>query len=253
MAVSVNQVATPAEIVAIDTAQAPGVALLRGDQSSLPPAALLARDHARVAARRPAHQRQAADGPVHRHAQPRPARLGDRGVHGHRCDRRRLPALIRADHRRRPPAHAHRLARRGQRRLPAPAQPGHPLLHAARETAEDPGHADRGRGDAQHLARGRQLTRARLAAQRRPDLGPSGNPQATGWQRAPGGATLSFTAGYGQWAANPDANPVITEPLSGQVTLSAPAAGRRPPSPRSRPGRSTARTTPTWARSCRPR
>ena len=40
----------------------------------------------------------------------------------------------------------------------------------------------------------------------------------------PGGAALSFTAGYGQWAANPDANPVITEPLSGQVTLSAPAA-----------------------------
>jgi hypothetical protein len=40
MAVSVNQ-ATPAPVVAIDAAQAPKVALLRSDQSSLPPAALL--------------------------------------------------------------------------------------------------------------------------------------------------------------------------------------------------------------------
>ena len=41
MAVSVNQVATPSQVVAIDAAQAPKVALLRADQSSLPPAALL--------------------------------------------------------------------------------------------------------------------------------------------------------------------------------------------------------------------
>ena len=41
MAVSVNQEATPAPVVAIDAAQAPKVALLRADQSSLPPAALL--------------------------------------------------------------------------------------------------------------------------------------------------------------------------------------------------------------------
>ena len=54
--------------------------------------------------------------------------------------------------------------------------------------------------------------------------GPSGNPQATGWQSAPGGATLTFTPGYGLWAANPDAVPVITEPVAGQVSLSAPVA-----------------------------
>ncbi len=42
MAVSVVQEATPAPVVAIDAAQAPKVALLRADQSSLPPAALLA-------------------------------------------------------------------------------------------------------------------------------------------------------------------------------------------------------------------
>ncbi len=41
MAVSVVQEATPAPVVAIDAAQAPEVALLRADQSSLPPAALL--------------------------------------------------------------------------------------------------------------------------------------------------------------------------------------------------------------------
>ena len=41
MAVSVDQEATPAEVVAIDAVQAPRVALLRADQSNLSPAALL--------------------------------------------------------------------------------------------------------------------------------------------------------------------------------------------------------------------
>jgi hypothetical protein len=55
-------------------------------------------------------------------------------------------------------------------------------------------------------------------------FGPSADPQADGWRRTPGGATLTFTAGYGQWSANPTAQPVITEPVAGQVTLSAPGA-----------------------------
>jgi hypothetical protein len=50
--------------------------------------------------------------------------------------------------------------------------------------------------------------------------GPSARPQVTGWQRAPGGATLTFTPGYGQWAAT-FGSPVITEPVAGQVSLSA--------------------------------
>jgi hypothetical protein len=55
--------------------------------------------------------------------------------------------------------------------------------------------------------------------------GPSGGPQVAGWRRATGGATLTFTPGFGQWSQAPGASPVITEPVAGQVTLSAPATG----------------------------
>ena len=54
--------------------------------------------------------------------------------------------------------------------------------------------------------------------------GPSGAPAVTGWQRAPGGATLTFTPGYGQWAAY-RGPPVITEPVAGQVALAAAGTG----------------------------
>jgi hypothetical protein len=53
--------------------------------------------------------------------------------------------------------------------------------------------------------------------------GPSAGPQVTGWQRAPGGATLTFTPGYGRWSDAPGASPVLTEPVIGQVSLSAPS------------------------------
>jgi FtsX-like permease family len=52
--------------------------------------------------------------------------------------------------------------------------------------------------------------------------GPSAGPRVTGWQRTPGGATLTFTPGYGQWSQAPGASPVQTEPLAGQVSLSTP-------------------------------
>jgi FtsX-like permease family len=52
--------------------------------------------------------------------------------------------------------------------------------------------------------------------------GPSAEPKVTGWQRAPGGATLTFTPGYGRWSQAPGASPVITEPVAGQVSLSVP-------------------------------
>jgi FtsX-like permease family len=52
--------------------------------------------------------------------------------------------------------------------------------------------------------------------------GPSAHPRvAGGWQRAPGGAALTFLPGYGQWSPAPGSQPVITEPLAGQVLLSA--------------------------------
>ncbi|MGH3207879.1 MAG: FtsX-like permease family protein, partial [Trebonia sp.] len=52
--------------------------------------------------------------------------------------------------------------------------------------------------------------------------GPSAAPRVTGWQRAPGGATLTFTPGYGRWSQAPGASPVLTEPVAGQVSLSGP-------------------------------
>ena len=51
--------------------------------------------------------------------------------------------------------------------------------------------------------------------------GPSAEPKVTGWQRAPDGATLAFTPGYGQWSPAPGASPVVTEAVAGQVSLSA--------------------------------
>ena len=225
MAVSVNQVATPSEMVAIDTAQAPKVALLRADQSSLPPAALLRSITPGSPRRRPAHQRQAARGSVHRHAQPRSPRLGDRAVHRHRRDRRRLPARIAgcltADGR------PHVLtASLGGTNAAYPLRlsqvtlfytlPAKPLKTPVTLTVAG-ATPSTWIGNASSPELDSQLNGGQI-------YGPSGNPQATGWTSAPGGATLTFTPGYGQWAANPDAVPVITEPLAGQVTLSAPAA-----------------------------
>ena len=55
--------------------------------------------------------------------------------------------------------------------------------------------------------------------------GPSAGPKVTGWQRAPGGAALTFTPGYGQWSPAPGASQVLTEPVAGQISLSALGAG----------------------------
>jgi hypothetical protein len=53
--------------------------------------------------------------------------------------------------------------------------------------------------------------------------GRSAHPRVTGWQPAPGGATLTFTPGYGLWA-DTFAPPVVTEPIAGQVSLTAATA-----------------------------
>jgi hypothetical protein len=50
--------------------------------------------------------------------------------------------------------------------------------------------------------------------------GPSAGPRVTGWQRAPGGAALTFSPGYGRWSQAPGTSPVVTDPLPGQVTFS---------------------------------
>ena len=52
--------------------------------------------------------------------------------------------------------------------------------------------------------------------------GRSAAPKVTGWQRGPGGATLTFTPGFGRWSPAPGASPVVTDPVAGQISLSAP-------------------------------
>lgn len=52
--------------------------------------------------------------------------------------------------------------------------------------------------------------------------GPSAEPKVGGWQKSPGGATLTFTPGYGLWSTVPGGSPLIAERLTGQVSLSVP-------------------------------
>jgi hypothetical protein len=50
-----------------------------------------------------------------------------------------------------------------------------------------------------------------------------GPPRVTSWQRAPRGVTLTFAPGYGQWSSAPGASSVLTDPVAGQVSFSAPS------------------------------
>jgi hypothetical protein len=52
--------------------------------------------------------------------------------------------------------------------------------------------------------------------------GPSAEPKVAGWQRSSGGATLTFTPGYGLLSPAPGASPLIAERLAGQVSLFVP-------------------------------
>jgi FtsX-like permease family protein len=224
MAVSVNPVATPAEVVAIDAAQAPKVALLRADQSSLPPTALL------------------------RSITPT-SPPGGQLISGRPTAVQFTVTLSRAP-----------LDSVTAEFTVTDATGAAYQLSSGLFTADGRPHvltASLGGTDAAYPLRLTQVTLFYTLPAKRvttpvtltvagatpstwtavassPELddqlndgqiyGPSGNPQATGWQSTPGGATLTFTPGYGLWAANPFGHPVITEPLAGQVTLSAPVA-----------------------------
>ena len=224
MAVSVNQVATPSEIVAVDAAHAPGVALLRGDQSSLPPAALL---HAIT----PASNAGGMLLPGTPHTVQFTITLSRAPLDSVTAQFTVTDAtgaafqlasgLIYAD------GHPHTLtASLGGTDAAYPLRlsqvilfytlPAKPLKAPVTLTVAG-ATPDTWIADASSPELDSQLNGGEI-------YGPSGNPQATGWQSAPGGATLSFTPGYGLWAANPDAVPVVTEPLAGQISLSAPVA-----------------------------
>ncbi len=224
MAVSVSQVATPSEIVAIDTAKAPNVALLRADQSSLPPDALLGS----ITPRSPPGGQLVSGRPssvqftVTLSRAPLDSVTAEFTITDATGAAFQLSSgLFTADGR------PHVLtASLGGTNAAYPLRlsqvtlfytlPAKPLKTPVTLTVAGATPSS-WIGDASSPELDSQLNGGQV-------FGPSGNPQASGWTSVPGGAALSFTAGYGQWAANPDANPVITEPLSGQVTLSAPAA-----------------------------
>ncbi len=221
MAVSVNQV-TPAPVVAIDAAQAPKVALLRADQSSLPPAALL-------------RSITPSSPPGGQLISGRP-----RSVQFTVALSRAPLGLVKAQFTVTDATGAAFQLSSGL--FPADGRP-HVLT------------ASLGGAQAAYPLRLSQVTLSYTLPAKRlsapvtltvagatpstwtavassPELvselstdnvyGPSGEPKVTGWQRAPGGATLTFTPGYGQWSPAPGSPTVVTGPVAGQVALSAP-------------------------------
>jgi hypothetical protein len=224
MAVSVIRAATPALMVAIDAAKAPRVALLRGDQSSLPPAALLR-----------SITPSSPSGGLLISGRPRSvqftvtlsrAPLGLVSAQFTVTDAtgaafQLWSALFPADGR---PhvltaslggTHAAYPLRLSQVML-SYTLPAKPLKAPVSLTVAG--------------ATPSTWTAAASSPQLVSELstsnmyGPSAGPRVTGWQRTPGGAALTFTPGYGQWSQAPGASPVVTEPLAGQLSLSAPNA-----------------------------
>ena len=225
MAVSVNQLATPAPVVAIDAAQAPGVALLRADQSSLPPAGLLR-----------SITPSSPPGGVLISGQPRSVQftvtLGRAPIGPVNAQFTVTDATGAA-------------FQLGSQLFPADGRQ-HVLTASLGGT-----------GAAYPLRLTQVILNYTLPAKRltapvtltvagatpstwtavasSPQLvselstgnmyGPSAAPRVAGWQRGPGGATLSFTPGYGLWSPAPGASPVLTEQVAGQVTLSAAGPG----------------------------
>ena len=72
-----------------------------------------------------------------------------------------------------------------------------------------------------YVDRSRELARARLGTLDRRSVRPIGRPAVTGWQRATRGATLTFTPGTDN-GRKLRARHRSTEPVAGQVSLSAP-------------------------------
>jgi hypothetical protein len=224
MAVSVNQ-ATPAPVVAIDAAQAPKVALLRADQSSLPPAALL------------------------RSITP-PSPSGGLVITGRPRSVQFTVTLSRAP-----------LDSVSAQFTVTDATGAAFQFSSALFSADGRPHvltASLGGTDAAYPLRLSQVilfytlpakrlktpvtltvagatpstwTAVASSPERVSELstdnmyGPSAGPQVTGWQRTPGGATLTFTPGYGVWSPAPGSPAVITEPVAGQISLSAVSTG----------------------------
>ncbi|HEY1667903.1 MAG TPA: FtsX-like permease family protein [Trebonia sp.] len=224
MAVSVNE-ATPAPVVAIDAAKAPEVALLRADQSSLPPAALL------------------------RSITPS-APPGGQLISGRPLSAEFTVTLSRAP-----------LGLLKAQFTVTDATGAAFQLSSGLFSADGRPHVLTASLGGAHAAYPLRLSQVTLfytlpakrlktpvtltvagatpstwtAVASSPEMvselstdnmyGPSAEPKAAGWQRAPGGATLTFTAGYGQWSPAPGSPALVTEPVAGQLSLSAVSTG----------------------------
>jgi hypothetical protein len=220
MAVSVAQESAPAPVVAIDAAQAPKVALLRADQSSLRPAALLrsitpSPSGGQLISGRPRSVQftvtlsRAPLGPVY-------AQFTVTDATG--AAFQLSSGLFSADGR----LHV----------LSAPLGGNHAAypLRFSQVTLFYTLPAKRLKTPVTLTVAGATPSTWTAVASS-PELvselatesmyGPSDGPRVTGWQRAPGGATLTFTPGFGRWSDAPDASPVVTEPVAAQVSLSA--------------------------------
>ena len=224
MAVSVNQEALPAPVVAIDAAQAPKVALLRADQSSLPPADLLRSivgsspsGGVLISGRPPSVQFTVTLSRAPLDSLSAQFTVTDATGAAFQLS----SALFPADGR----PHVLTASLGGTRAayplrlsqvtlfytLPAKPLKAPVTLTIAGATPSTWTAATSSPELVSQLAAGTMY-------------GPSAGPRVTGWQRAPGGATLTFTPGYGQWSPAPGATSVVTEPVAGQITLSAPVA-----------------------------
>ena len=220
-AVSVVQEATPAPVVAIDAAQAPKVALLRADQSSLPPAALLrsitpsSAPVGLLVSGRPMSVKftvrlsRAPLGPVKAQFTITDATGAAFQLSSGLFTADGRPHVLTASL---GGAHAAYPLRLTQVTLfytmPAKQLKTPVALTVAGATPTT------WIADASSPEMVSELSTGNM-------YGPSAAPKVTGWQSAPGGATLTFTPGYGRWSPAPGSPAVVTEPVAGQVSLSA--------------------------------
>jgi hypothetical protein len=231
MAVSVTPSALPAEVLAIDASQAPRTVLLRGDQSPQPADRLFAA----IAPAGPAGGTELSGRPDSIRLT---AALGTTGRAGTAASIGAVTVLVTITD-----------SARGAYQLPAGTLPadgrphvltvplgGTKVSYPLRLTQVSFGYtlpATRSAAAPLTLT----VTGARLAgwtaAAASPELdlamsaggpgaaGPADDPGATGWHSSAGGATLSFTSGYGRVAPAAEQPGAVPQPVVGQVTLTA--------------------------------
>jgi FtsX-like permease family len=223
MAVAVDTVTLPSEIVAIDAAQAPDVVRLRDDESPLPPAALFGKlapaagAGGTVTAGRPASvQLTAALGPAPLSSVSATLTVTDAAGGTFQLP---LSGALPADGR------PHRLsASLGGTAAAYPLRltqltvsyvlPKQPLQHEVTLTVTGTGSTSTGFTGWTAAASSPELDSTPL-------VGPNAPPAAAGRRPVPGGVQVAFTPGYGTTSSLSDTGQRVFIPIYGQVTLTA--------------------------------